>query len=150
MSLGWRWYCLASGRTIHRHDIGADVASEFRMVRRAFIWCFWFGRLCLGDGEPVHVVVFIHLVFFVESIICLCFQQALLVEVLGDDSDGLFDAGLLAVDVDLWLLRRLVWCADASELLDLSCSCLFVESLGVTSLSLFDGHVHEDLDEWQR
>lgn len=76
-------------------------------------------------------------------------QQTLLLQVVGDDLDGLLDAGLLAVDVDLSLLRSLVRRADTSELLDLARAGLLVQTLGVALLSLLDGDVNEDLDEGQ-
>lgn len=72
----------------------------------------------------------------------------MLVEILCDDRHGLLNARLLTVDVDLWLLRRFVWRADAGELLDLTCSCLLVESLWITLLGLLDRNVNEDFDEW--
>jgi hypothetical protein len=77
-------------------------------------------------------------------------QQSLLFEVLRDDNHGLLDARLLRVDVDLWVLRSLVWSADTSELLDLTSSCLLVQALRIALLCLLNWDVHEDLNEWQR
>jgi hypothetical protein len=77
-------------------------------------------------------------------------QQTLLLQVVGDDLDGLLDAGLLAVDVDLRVLGSLVGSADASELLNLTRASLLVQTLGVTLLSLLNGDVDEDLDEGER
>jgi hypothetical protein len=77
-------------------------------------------------------------------------QQTLLVQVVGDDLDGLLDAGLLAVNVDLRVLGSLVGSADASELLDLAGASLLVQTLGVALLSLLNGDVDEDLDEGKR
>lgn len=77
-------------------------------------------------------------------------QQTLLLQVVGDDLDGLLNAGLLAVDVDLCVLGSLVGSADASELLDLARAGLLVQTLGVALLSLLDGNVNEDLDEGER
>lgn len=76
-------------------------------------------------------------------------QETLLLEVVGNDLDGLLNAGLLAVDVDLGLLGSLVRRADASELLDLARAGLLVKTLGVALLSLLNGNVNEDLDEGQ-
>lgn len=80
----------------------------------------------------------------------LLLQEALLLQVVGNDLDGLLNAGLLAVDVDLRLLGSLVRRADASELLDLAGTGLLVETLGVALLSLLDGDVDENLDEGER
>ena len=77
-------------------------------------------------------------------------QQTLLEQVFGDDLDGLLDAGLLTVDVDLRVLRSLVGRTDASELLDLTSASLLVQTLGVALLGLLDGDVNEDLDEGKR
>jgi hypothetical protein len=77
-------------------------------------------------------------------------QQTLLVQVVGDDLDGLLDAGLLAVNVDLGVLGSLVGSADTSELLDLTGASLLVETLGVALLGLLHGNVNEDLDEGKR
>lgn len=77
-------------------------------------------------------------------------EQTLLLQVVRDDLDGLLDTGLLAVDVDLRLLRGLVGRADAGELLDLAGASLLVEALGVALLSLLDGDVDENLDEGER
>lgn len=77
-------------------------------------------------------------------------QQTLLLQVVGDDLDSLLNAGLLAVDVDLCVLRGLVRSADASELLDLARASLLVQTLGVALLSLLNGNVNEDLDEGKR
>jgi hypothetical protein len=74
-------------------------------------------------------------------------QQTLLLEVVGDDLDGLLNTGLLAVDVDLRVLRSLVGSADASELLDLAGASLLVQTLGIALLGLLNGNVNEDLDE---
>jgi hypothetical protein len=77
-------------------------------------------------------------------------QQTLLVQVVGDDLDGLLDAGLLAVNVDLGVLGSLVGSADTSELLDLTGASLLVQTLGVALLGLLHGNVNEDLDEGKR
>ena len=50
----------------------------------------------------------------------------------------------------LWLLWRLVGCADTRELFDLARSGLFVQTFGVTSFSLLNRHVDEHLDEGER
>lgn len=47
-------------------------------------------------------------------------QQALVLEVLSYLGHSLLHAGLLRVDMDLRLLRRLIRCAHARELLDLA------------------------------
>jgi len=77
-------------------------------------------------------------------------QQTLLLEVVGDDLDGLLHAGLLAVDVDLCVLGSLIRSADTSELLDLAGASLLVQTLGVALLGLLNGNVNEDLDEGER
>jgi hypothetical protein len=74
-------------------------------------------------------------------------QETLLLEVVGDDLDGLLNTGLLAVNVNLRVLGSLVGSADAGELLDLAGASLLVQTLGVALLSLLDGDVNEDLDE---
>jgi len=87
--------------------------------------------------------------YILVDIVNLLLQQTLLLQVVGDDLDGLLDAGLLAVNVDLCLLRSLVGRADTSELLDLTSASLLVQTLGVTLLGLLDGDVNENLDEGQ-
>jgi hypothetical protein len=71
-------------------------------------------------------------------------------QVLGDDEHCLFNTRLLRVDVNLCLLWCLVRGTDAGELLDLTRSRLLVQTLGIALLSLLDGNVNENLDEWQR
>lgn len=74
-------------------------------------------------------------------------DHAIVLEVLGDLKHSLLNTRLLGVDVDLCVLWCLIWSTDSSELLDLSCSCLLVKTLGVTLLGLLDGDVDKDLDE---
>lgn len=52
--------------------------------------------------------------------------------------------------MDLRILWRLVRGTDPRELLDLACSCLLVQTLGVALLGLFNGDVDEDFDEGER
>ena len=85
-----------------------------------------------------------------SKVFALSLEQALILKVLGDDSNSLFHAGLLRVDVNLWVLWSLVWSADTGELLDLACSGLLVQALWISLLGLFHGDVDEDLDEWER
>lgn len=78
------------------------------------------------------------------------FQQSLLLKILGNYHYSLLHARLLAMDVDLRLLRSLVRRTDASELLDLSCTSLLVQTLRVALLGLLNRDVDEDLDERER
>lgn len=76
-----------------------------------------------------------------------CLEQSLLLQVLRDDGNGLFNTRLLGVDVNLCILWSLVWSTDASKLLDLACSRLLVQALGVSLLSFLHWDINEDLDE---
>lgn len=54
------------------------------------------------------------------------------------------------MNVNFWLLRRLIRGADTGELFDLAGLGLLVETLGVALLGFLDGHVDENFDEGQR
>ena len=60
------------------------------------------------------------------------------------------DALLVAPDVDLWVLRRLVWAADAGELWDLTRAGKLVKAFGVTRLGDLKRQINKDLDELER
>jgi hypothetical protein len=51
------------------------------------------------------------------------------------------------MNVDLRVLRSLIRCTDARELLDLARLRLLVEALRITLLRYIDGDVDEDFDE---
>lgn len=74
-------------------------------------------------------------------------EQTPLLEVLGDEDDGVLDTSLYGFNVNLGLLRSLVWGADAGEVLDYTGSGLLVQALGITLLGVLDGNVNIDLDE---
>ena len=57
------------------------------------------------------------------------------------------NALLVAPDVDLWVLRRLVWAADAGELWDLTRAGKLVKTLGITRLGDLKRQIDKDLDE---
>lgn len=91
-----------------------------------------------------------NLVFQPPSIRRIQLQQPLLLEVLDNLPNRILHARLIALDLDLRVLRRLVRCTDASELGDLSLAGLLVQALGVARLSDLEREVDEDLDEGQR
>src|SRR6478609_3587006 len=76
-------------------------------------------------------------------------QQPLLLKIFGDNHHRLLHTRLLAVDMNLRILGRLVRRTDPRELLDLAGLGLFVEALGIALLRLLDGDVDEDFDEGQ-
>ena len=54
------------------------------------------------------------------------------------------------MNMNLWILRRFIWRADACELFDLTRHCLLVQALRISLRRLLNRNVDEDLDEWQR
>lgn len=54
------------------------------------------------------------------------------------------------MNMNFWLLRRLIRGADTGEFFDLAGLGLLVETLGVALLGFLDGHVDENFDEGQR
>ena len=77
------------------------------------------------------------------------FDQALVLQILRDESHTLLDARLLRVNMNLRILRRLVRSTDAGELFDFTRFGLLVQSLWVSFLGLLDWNVDEDFDEGQ-
>lgn len=77
-------------------------------------------------------------------------QQPPLLQVLRDLGHGILNTLLIAPDVDLRVLRSLVWAADAGELWDLARARELVETFGVTGLGDLERQVDEDLDELER
>lgn len=74
-------------------------------------------------------------------------DHTIVLQVLGNLKHSLLNTRLLRVNVNLGILWCLIWSTDSSELLNLSSSCLLVQTLGVTLLGLLNGDVDKDLDE---
>lgn len=74
-------------------------------------------------------------------------EITLLIEPLDDLGDTLLDRVLVSLDSDFGLLRLLVRCRNASEILDLTSAGLLVKALGVALLGDFEGHIDVDLNE---
>jgi len=51
--------------------------------------------------------------------------------------------------MDLRILWCLVWRTDSRKLLDLACSCLLVQALGVTLLGDLDRYINVNFDEFE-
>lgn len=67
-----------------------------------------------------------------------------------DLDNRVLNALLVAPDVDLWVLRRLVWAADAGELWDLTRAGKLVKTLGITRLGDLKRQINKDLNELER
>ena len=65
-------------------------------------------------------------------------EQTLLLEVLCDDDHSLLNTGVCRVNVDFRLLGGLVGSTDAGKVLDDTGAGLFVETLRIALLGLFD------------
>jgi hypothetical protein len=77
-------------------------------------------------------------------------QQPLALQVLHDLPYTVFYTLQVTPDVNLRVLRGLVWRTDARELWDLALSRLLVQTLGVARLGYFEGNVDKDLDKRER
>jgi hypothetical protein len=78
----------------------------------------------------------------------LFWEQILRLQVFHNLGNRLLHTQLVSPEMDLWLLRCLVWSGDTGEVWNLSCACLFVQALRISLLSDLDWDIDEDLDEW--
>ena len=68
----------------------------------------------------------------------LLVQQSPALQIIYNLLDAVLDALLVASDMDLGILGRLVRRTDARKLWDLALSCLLVQALGIARLGYFE------------
>lgn len=77
-------------------------------------------------------------------------QEPLALQILNNLLHTLLHALQIAANMNLRLLRRLVWRTDARELRDLALPRLLVQALRIARLGHLKRNVDEDLDECER
>lgn len=76
-------------------------------------------------------------------------NQATLHKLLAYNSNALLDASLVAANMNLWALGRFVRRADACKVGNFTGASLFVQTLWVSLLCLFDRDVDIDFEKGQ-
>lgn len=85
-----------------------------------------------------------------SSILRLQLQQSPLLQILRDLPYCILHASLVALDLDLRVLRCLIRGANTSELWNLTLPSFLVQALGVTGFGYFEREIYENLDKGKR